>query len=200
VAKKKEARKVSIDPSSPLNFEEFTELRDHALKSSIWYLDRYPCHSSKIRQRLLDKGYPEEPVRYVDPIEGELTISFPEATIQALEDLARLDDERYVESKLKGMVSRGKGLSQAKWALRSNGIPEEQLERAAEAIEGELIERESEALGRMAEKAMRTAPYRKAQGEWQRKMVISRYLMGRGFQRDSIDLWLDNNEELLGDN
>lgn len=55
---RKEKRIVEI-PAEPISFEDYSDLKSHAVKSSLWYLERYPSHSSKIRQRLIEKGYEE---------------------------------------------------------------------------------------------------------------------------------------------
>lgn len=195
----KKARTVEVDTSKPLDFDVFDDLLRHARNSSMWYLGRFPSHSTKIRQRLYEKGYPEEDVSYYDGI-GELqTANIVDETMKELELLHMLDDKLFIESRLKSFIARGKGVSLAVQEMKFKGIPEEQIEAVLEAIGDELDGDLAEAVGKAAEKAMRSTPYRKATSGWQRSMVISGALRAKGFDREIVDYWMESNSEIFED-
>lgn len=199
MAEPKKARTVEIDPDKVLEFDEYDELLRHARNSSMWYLGRFPSHSSKIRQRLYEKGYPREDVTYRS-VSGELEQgNLVEDSMAELELMHMLDDELYIESKLKSSIAKGKGTSLAVRELKFKGVPEEEIAAVLEAIEDELEGELTEAVAKAAEKAMRSTPFRKAAKGWQKSMVLSGALRAKGFDRDTVDNWMDDNSEIFED-
>lgn len=199
MAEPKKARTVEIDPNRTLSFEEYDDLLRHARNSSMWYLGRFPSHSSKIRQRLYEKGYPKEDVKHLG-LDGEVELSnIVEDTMVELDLLHMLDDELYIESKLKSSIAKGKGASLAARELKYNGIPENEIEAVLDTLEDELEDRQNEAVDKAAQKVMRSSTFRKAEKAWQKSMVLSGGLRAKGFDRDLVDSWMDSNSELFED-
>jgi len=199
MAEPKKARTVEIDPNKTLGFDEYDELVRHARNSSMWYLGRFASHSSKIRQRLYEKGYPKDDVKHLG-LDGELELSnIVEDTMAELELLHMLDDELYIESKLKASIAKGKGASLAARELKYNGIPEDEIDAVLDTIEDELEDRQNEAVDKAAQKIMRSTPFRKAERSWQKSMVLSGGLRAKGFDRELVDSWMDSNSEIFED-
>lgn len=196
---KKKARTVEIAPDQVLTYEQYEDYFRHARNSSMWYLGRFPSHSVKIRQRLVEKGYPKDDVAHLNS-DGEVEHSnLIDLTMAELELLHMLNDELYIESKLKGTISKGKGTSLAVRELKYAGIPEEEIEAVLETIEDELDSELEEAVAKAAAKLMRSTPFRKAAMGWQRSMVLSGGLRAKGFDRDTVDNWMDDNAEIFED-
>lgn len=195
----KKARVVEVDTSKVLDWDTYDDLLRHARNSSMWYLGRFASHTSKIRQRLADKGYPREDVRYLS-IGGDIeTANIIDETIVELQLLHMLDDELYIESKIKSSIAKGKGTSLVVRELKFSGIPEEEIEAVLEGIEGELDDSLMEAVAKAAEKIMRSSPFRKADKAWQKSMVLSGNLRAKGFDREVVDSWMESNSEIFED-
>lgn len=193
----KKARTVEINPDAVLEFDAYDDFLRHARNSSMWYLGRFPSHSSKIRQRLFDKGYPRDEIAHLNSI-GEVEHSnIVDEAMKELELMHMLDDELYIESKLKSSIAKGKGTSLAVRELRHNGIPEDEIEAVLEALGDELDNGLSEAVNRAAEKIMRSTPFRKASAGWQKSMVLSGNLRAKGFDRETVDNWMEENSEIF---
>lgn len=194
---RKQPRKVEIPEDSVLDFDTFEELRQHAFKSSTWYLGKFPAHSTKLRQRLFEKGYPDGETRYIDYDDEEKSQHIVDSVIAELKDLVMVDDEFYIQSKLRSGLYSGKGISLLARELKFKGVPEEELELAVEAIQDDIDMSIIDSVDKAAQKAMRASAYRKATNPWQRKMAVSRGLMAKGFDRDTIDEWMEANTTLL---
>lgn len=195
----KKARTVEIDSSKPLSFEEYDELLRHARNSSMWYVGRFPSHSTKLRKRLYEKGYPREDVTHYD-LEDELVESnIVDETMAELELLHMLDDANYIEGRFRTFLARGKGLDIAAREMIFGGIPEDEVLEVRESLEGELSSELDEAVQRAAEKIMRSTPFRKAERSWQKSMVLSGGLRAKGFDRDTVDFWMESNSEIFED-
>lgn len=195
----KKARTVEIDPTKTLELNEYDELVRHARNSSIWYLGRFPSHSTKIRERLYEKGYPREAVKHLD-IEDEVQESnIVDEVMHELELLHMLDDQLFIESKIKAAIYKGKGTSLAARELKYKGIPEEEIEAVLEGLEDELDSQLLEAVDKAAQKIMRSTPFRKAERSWQKSMVLSGGLRAKGFDRDTVDSWMESNSEIFED-
>lgn len=197
MAEPKKARVVEIDPDATLSYSEYDELLRHGRNSSMWYLGRFPSHSTKIRQRLHEKGYPRDDVRK-ETSEGTVEFgNLVDEIMEELELLHMLDDRLYIESKLKSTIAKGRGSSLAVRELKYKGIPEEEIEAVLEELEGDLDSELLEAVTKAAEKIMRSSPFRKAERAWQRSMVISGGLRAKGFDRDTVDNWMESNSAIF---
>lgn len=197
MAEPKKARVVEIDPDGTLSYSEYDELLRHGRNSSMWYLGRFPSHSTKIRQRLYEKGYPREDVRRKNS-EGDVELgNLVDEIMEELQLLHMLDDRLYIESKLKSTIAKGRGTALAVRELKYKGIPEEEIEAVLEGLEDELDSDLSAAVERAAEKIMRSSPFRKAERGWQKSMVLSGGLRAKGFDRDTVDTWMESNSSIF---
>lgn len=196
---RKQSRKVEIPEDAVLDYETFEELKDHATNSTRWYVGKFPSHSSKLRSRLFEKGYPDAETRYIDYDDEEKSAHIVDTVISELKDLMMIDDLHYVESKLRSGLYSGKGISLLARDLKFKGVPESEIETALEAIQDEVADSIAESVDKAAQKAMRSSAYRKSTNGWQRKMAVSRALMVKGFDRDTIDEWMEANANLVED-
>lgn len=195
----KKARTVQVDLTKTLKYTEFDELLRHARNSSLWYAGRYPSHSSKLKERLYEKGYPKDSVTY-ENMEGSVEQgNLVDLAISELEMLHMIDDQLYVESKLKSGIAKGKGLHLVARELQYKGIDESEIEAALDLLEDDLTAELEASIQKAAEKAMRSMPYRRAQQGWQKSMVISGVLRSKGFDRDSVDNWMESNAQIFED-
>lgn len=180
----KKARQVEIPEDRTLDADEYNELKTHAINSTLWYLSNYPAHSSKLRTRLLDKGYVSEPLL----VEGEER-DLLEEVISELRDSHFINDHDFLVSKLNGELSKGKGVTQALMKLRMLGVADDELEAAKEEVL-QSQERLDEALAKGYAKALRSAAVRKHEG-WNRRVAIKSKLASWGFDFDAIDEWME---------
>lgn len=195
----KKAKTVEIDSNKTLSFSEFDDLLRHARNSSLWYVGRFPSHSTKLKKRLYEKGYPEESVSHENS-EGVVEKSnIVDLAMEELQLLHMIDDQLYIESKLKTEVSKGKGLSLAVRELKYKGIPEEEIDTVLENIEDSLDTELFAAVQKAAEKAMRSTPFRKAENGWRKSMIVSGALRAKGFDRDTVDNWMESNSSIFED-
>lgn len=196
---RKQPRKVEIPEDTVLDFDTFDELKQHATNSTTWYVGRFPSHSSKLRQRLFEKGYPDAETRYIDYDDEEKSVHIVDTVISELKDLMMIDDIHYIESKLRSGLYSGKGISLLARDLKFKGIPEDEIDAALEAIQDDIADSIADSVDKAAQKAMRSSAYRKSTNGWQRKMTVSRALMVKGFDRDTIDEWMEANTNLIED-
>lgn len=195
----KKAKTVEIDPNKTLSFSEFDDLLRHARNSSLWYVGRFPSHSTKLKKRLYEKGYPEEAVSHENSGGVIEKSNIVDLAMEELQLLHMIDDRLYIESKLKSEVSKGKGLSLAVRELKYKGIPEEELEAVLETIEEDLDSDLLAALQKAAEKAMRSTPFKKADNGWRKSMIVSGALRAKGFDREIVDSWMESNSNIFED-
>lgn len=190
----KQKRIISI-PEEPLPLDTYEDLLQHAIHSSRWYIERFPCHSSKIRQRLQEKGYPDHPVDcVVENPETTQQIDFIEETIQILEKASLLDDRHYLIQKISSLLQSGVGERKVQQKLVQQGVPYEEIMEVLENdihIEEEVLLR---SVSQAVAKIRRSSTYQK-KDEWQQKIFLQQKLFMQGFDSDIINTFFECYEE-----
>lgn len=186
----KRARVVEI-PDRTLTFEEFDDLYSHAIKSSNWYLSKYPAHSVTVANRLYKKGYPKGEVTYVDITGEECSTDIVKYAVKTLKNSGLLDDERFIEKKINSGLSKGKGISLVIRELSFTGIDRDEIESVVAQLN--LQESEIDAIEKAASKEFRKSSFQKLNSDNQKYWRMRSALFAKGFDENLVLSWLSEN-------
>jgi SOS response regulatory protein OraA/RecX len=194
----KKARNVSeyFESGEPISFKDFMSLESHAKASATWYATTFSRNSGQVRKKLITKGYPIGPVKYIS--NGVLLeYDFVERTIEYLLEISVLDDYGYALAAAKREFSNGRGSSRVRAKLISNYVEPELADR----VMNELLERDEQdaALSKAFDRAIKSYSYRNEQDAYKRKQKLVSGLMTRGFSYGDIlekyDEWVESLDE-----
>lgn len=136
--------------------------------TALRLLTRRDYGTHELRQRLLQKGFPDEAVE--------------QAIIRCL-DLGYLDDARHVERLSKALLTTGRAAGpRLLQELRRRGLPEELIRTTV--TENRAAGREEEALRELIARRFATFDYAAADERERRRVVF--FLQRRGFPLDRI--------------
>lgn len=180
-----------VEWKSELTEEEYLDYRKHGINSSVWYIKSFAGHSSKLKKRLFDKGYRDEEVlvKYDDGTSKNVNII--EEILQSLEDNSYLRDDDIVENLMESFKRRGFGYKMAVMKVTQKGIPKAEAEAFERLFEDP--EEHFDAMDRIYNKVSRSSRYGKAP-EYQKSMLVKSKLYERGFDSDTIQLWIEDRE------
>lgn len=97
---------------------------------ALWYLERFPGSEARVRQVLQKRVARSVAELETDPTVGAENL---EAVVEKLLRLGFIDDERFAQSRVRSLRSRGKSTRAILATLRQQGIS---AELAREALEG----------------------------------------------------------------
>lgn len=187
----KKAKTVEI-PDEILDLSTYEDLRNHALRSSIWYAQRYLCHSSKLKKRLYEKGYTREPVLYRDEYGKEISSNIVDEVMEQMDELSYLDDERFIERKIESELRKGRGVSLIKLKLLPYGVSEDEFEKVLSRFDSsDFEEKNNEAIEKAFRKIVRSSRFKKADNDFMRESIVISTLLSKGFDFDDIKNFIE---------
>lgn len=139
-------------------------------------------HSVHELRQKLQKRFPQSGMHRVtsdEPNVQQQEISL-EHTIQRLQDLGYLDDQRYVQAYIDSRVNRGLGSRRIAAELQQRGIPQSTIDAAVDAAINDEQSRSN--LYRLWQKKYGTAPV-----DLKEKGRQARFFQSRGFSLDEIN-------------
>lgn len=189
----KKAREIVIPEDRPLSYKEFSDIREHAIRSSAWYGSEYRRSKHQIVEKLIRKGYTREPVLFVDHTGEEHSHDIIEEVLDILTSSLVVNDEDYARGLVERYRLSNRGDNFIRMKLKEAGIDSELAETAIEANkdEDELLER----IDNEAERFKRRSTYFKEDNIFKKEQKLTRHLASRGFSFDDIASWRSVGEE-----
>lgn len=180
---RKKARIVEIPDYRPLDYDEFVDIRDHALNSSIWICQKMSRNSKQIKDRLFKKGYTFHEVDYVD-VDGE-TKSFDimDYVVKNLEKDGYVDNISYAKSVVQSDISSGKSGFVIKSNLYRKGFDRDVIDEAMEKADNTDY---SAIIQRKVREMYHSSSIKNLDNEWAKKNKIIQSLARKGFSFDDI--------------
>lgn len=112
----KTAKKVDVLDEVPI--EDCEKLLKHARNSASWYFMNGYRTEYRVRQKIIDKGFPDE---YVTVIDGD-DVHFIDEAIQHCHELHLVDDSEVARHIVTTESSKGHGISYIKQKIFMEGI------------------------------------------------------------------------------
>lgn len=190
----KTARKVEVPLDRPLTPKEYNNLNDHAFNSSMWQASNYSRSVKQLRDKLKEKGYPEDSVE-VDWGTEVTEHNMIDDAIAKLQDLRLVDDYQLAESIIKSHLSRGNGISKGRTSAFQKGIPFEVIDEVIEGMDTE--DSVFQALDKAARAILRTPGYYRTEDKRKRDQKFVQKLVSKGFSFSDISSWREEFAELL---
>ena len=118
--------KIVEIPDRELSLKEFDDLWRHAYNSASWYADKYHYSRARIRQKLLDKGYKDEPVTYCS---GEIKehCDIIENVLDNIESKGIFQEDNFLEDKVWALMSSGKSVDYVLDTMERLKFPESKV-------------------------------------------------------------------------
>lgn len=182
-----------IEWKDELTEEEYDDYYKHALNSSIWYINNYPGHSSKLIKRLKEKGYLDEDVIVLKASGEKEHINILQKAMKDLDAAGYLRDESIVEGFMESFKKRGYGYKIAALKVSQKGIPMSEIEKFESLFTDD--EELFDSLDRIYEKVIRSSRYGKLP-DYQKSMFVKSKFYERGFDSDTINAWYEEREVL----
>lgn len=171
----KRARQVEVD--EPVSYDDHKELLKHARNSSEWYCNAGMKTESMIRDKLVEKGYPNRSVR----LDTDESVNYIEEALEYCRSLYIIyTDEAYCEEIARDGVRQGKGPLELRQKFMLKGIDSEAVK---ECLEDYPV---ADAIENGMRKAMRTQGVRKAENAYQAKQKLIEYFARKGFRFGDI--------------
>lgn len=181
----KKARVVEIPKDRPLTVDEYEDLSKHAFNSSLWQLTTYRRSAQELRDKLLQKGYPQGVVLVAMDAEGTVeSKDLIEDTIARLIYLEYLDDLRTAQAIAEQEIRRKKGIVMVRQKLMQKRFDRATIEKAIE--QASHHESFDDALAAAAQRYMQRSVYRRLESDYERKMKLMQHLMSRGFSAGDV--------------
>jgi len=192
----KTARKVEVPLDRPLTVKEYNDLNDHAFNSAMWQATNYSRSVKQLRDKLKDKGYPEDSVE-VDWGNEVTEHNMIDDAVNRLKDLRLVDDHQLAEAIIKSHLSRGNGISKGRTAAFQKGVPFDVIDEVLEEMDTE--DSVSDALDKAARAILRSPSYYRTEDKRKRDQKFVQKLVGKGFSFSDISSWREEFAELLED-
>lgn len=198
-AMKKKPKMVSIPEDGRVDEETYHELFSHAKNSSLFYAQASMKSEAEIRGKLRDKGYVDDDltVSREDKITGEVseyTVNIIDDTVEHLQSMILLDDDKLAEGIVESMLRRGKGEREISRKMFEKKIPDEIRQNHLDSIT-EDSEEVLEALQSATDKYRRKSAYRREEDPRKRNQKLYTFLITRGFSTHQINEHLEELEE-----
>lgn len=101
---------------------------------ALWYLERFPGSEARVRQVLRKRVARSVAERETDPEVGAAHI---EAVVEKLLRLGLIDDERFANSRVRSLRSRGKSARAILATLRKQGVSSDLAQQALRSYDDE---------------------------------------------------------------
>lgn len=186
-----QAKQVTLIPNEEgiIPLTDFQKLLKHAKNSGMWYCQNTAgITSSKIKEKLLAKGYPNRAVK-CETEDGIQDINFIDEVIDYLKASYLLDDNAAAKNMLQNLLNKGFGPNRIESDLKQSGVDAEIIEDLLEELDESSNNDVRDALENAAVKIMRKSSFQKAE-KWKQKMILSRDLWAKGFTAYDVEQFL----------
>lgn len=161
---------------------------------ALWYLERWPASTAKLRRALLRRVERSAAFHEVDPAPGRAMV---ESEIGRLADLGLLDDARLAEHKAARLQRRGTSRAQIRSKLFAAQIPQGAIEAAVRGLQSDdpEVDPDLEAARTWARKR-RIGPWRRGPVDREGRQKELAKLARAGFGFDVARRVIDGADEL----
>lgn len=176
-------KKVEFPEERPLPFKEFRKYKTKATNYAVWYATTYTRNSQQVRDILVEKGYPKEPISYIDYDDTILEFDFCEHIIAYLEEMSILDDDHYAQAFVDRSLRQGQSVNKIKQSMIAKKFDRDVIETVLEGIESEELE---EALDKSLSHVLSLSAVYNIEEPYKRRQKVVQKLMSKGFSYHDI--------------
>ena len=189
---RKKPRTIELPEDLRITDKEYQDYFDHAKKSGTFYAIKFGKSTGEIREKLIGKGYVDEPVEVIHADESVVKVHLIQDTIDYLVENHLVDDEMIAEHIVSSKRSSGRGNLDILRRLKRKKIPEHIIEQVMEEYEDEDDElNDNSPIVKSGYQYQRRSSFRKEQDPFKKKQKLYLFLQGRGFGGSEIRTYME---------
>lgn len=189
---RKKPRIIELPEDLRITDKEYQDYFDHAKKSGTFYAIKFIKSTGEIREKLIGKGYVDEPVEVVSDDETVKEINIIQETLDYLVENHLVDDEMIAEHIVSSKRNSGRGNFDILRRLHRKKLPEHIIEQVMEEYEDEDDElNDNSPIVKSGHQYQRRSSFRKEEDPFKKKQKLYLFLQGRGFDGSEIRTYME---------
>lgn len=190
--RRKKPRIIELPEDLRITDKDYSDYLEHAKKSGTFYAIKFVKSTGEIREKLMQKGYVDEPVTVVKTDDSVKEVNIIQDTLDYLVENHLVDDEMIAEHIVSSKRNSGRGNFDILRRLHRKKLPEHVIEEVMAEYDDEHEElNDNSPIVKSGNQYQRRSSFRKEQDPFKKKQKIYQFLQGRGFSGEEIRTYME---------